>query len=103
MESMKLATWDGEAWRERARCRDVDPSLFFPVGVTGEAEVQIRRAKQLCRECCVQFECLEFALRTNQEYGIWGGKDEQERRLIRRIRRLQRRNAGAFAKAASVG
>jgi len=97
VESMKLATWDGEAWRERARCRDVDSSLFFPVGVTGEAEVQTRKAKRVCGDCCVRLECLEFALRTNQEYGIWGGKDEEERRLIRRIRRLQRRTVGQYA------
>ncbi|ACU53779.1 transcription factor WhiB [Acidimicrobium ferrooxidans DSM 10331] len=91
MESMKLATWDCEDWRVRAHCRDVDPGLFFPVGVTGEAEVQIRRAKRVCADCDVRLECLEFALRTNQEFGIWGGKDEEERRVIRRIRRLQRR------------
>ncbi len=97
MESVKLATWDAESWRAQARCRDVDPALFFPVGVTGDAEVQIRQAKRVCRECAVRLECLEFALRTNQEYGIWGGKDEEERRIIRRIRRAQRRAVAQLA------
>jgi WhiB family redox-sensing transcriptional regulator len=91
MESARLATWDCDSWRERAKCKDVDPSLFFPVGVTGEAELQIRRAKEFCQTCPVSLDCLEFALRTNQEYGIWGGKDEEERRIIRRIRRMQRK------------
>lgn len=95
MESARLATWDHQSWRSQARCRDLDPSWFFPVGVTGEAEIQIRRVKEFCSECPVSLECLEFALRTNQEYGIWGGKDEEERRIIRRIRRLQRRAAVA--------
>lgn len=40
-------------------------------------------------------QCLEFALRTNQEYGIWGGKDEDERRVIRRMRRQSRKFAFA--------
>ncbi|MHB8190267.1 MAG: WhiB family transcriptional regulator [Ferrimicrobium sp.] len=91
MDSAKLATWDHEAWRSGARCRDVAPQLFFPVGVTGEAEVQIQHAKEFCFGCAVSLACLEFALRTNQEYGIWGGKDEEERRTIRRIRRIQRK------------
>ncbi|KJE76868.1 WhiB family transcriptional regulator [Ferrimicrobium acidiphilum] len=91
MESAKLATWDYEAWRSNAKCREMDPGWFFPVGVTGDAEIQIRRVKEFCAECAVSLECLEFALRTNQEYGIWGGKDEEERRMIRRIRRIQRR------------
>lgn len=91
MESAKLATWDYGSWRDSAKCRETNPSWFFPVGVTGDSEVQIRRVKEFCSACPVSLECLEFALRTNQEYGIWGGKDEEERRIIRRIRRVQRK------------
>lgn len=95
MESVKRATWNYEQWRPRAECRDLNPDLFFPIGVTGEAERQILRAKSVCGSCPVQMQCLEFALRTNQEYGIWGGKDEEERRVIRRMRRHQRKFAQA--------
>ena len=36
-------------WRNRAACLDVDdPELFFPVGNTGPALVQIERAKTVC-------------------------------------------------------
>ncbi len=72
------------SWRSRAICRDTDPDLFFPVGTTGHALVQIDRAKQVCGECPVRVECLEFALETNQDSGIWGGTSEEERRAIRR-------------------
>ncbi|WP_082058546.1 MULTISPECIES: WhiB family transcriptional regulator [Acidithrix] len=92
---MKQATWNYEYWRPRALCKDYEPTLFFPVGVTGEAEVQIRSAKVVCARCPVAMQCLEFALRTNQEYGIWGGKDEEERRVIRRMRRQRRKLAAA--------
>jgi WhiB family redox-sensing transcriptional regulator len=67
-----------------AICRDTDPELFFPVGSTGQALLQIARAKEVCDECTVRTECLEFAIETNQDTGIWGGTSEEERRQIRR-------------------
>lgn len=79
-------------WREHALCRDTDPELFFPVGTTGKALVAIDKAKQVCGECPVRLSCLDFALETNQDSGIWGGLSEEERRTIRRERaaRLKR-------------
>ena len=81
--SLALANAD-YSWRTRAICRDTDPDLFFPVGTTGQALVQIARAKEVCGECPVQNDCLEYALETNQDAGIWGGLDEEQRRNIRR-------------------
>jgi WhiB family transcriptional regulator, redox-sensing transcriptional regulator len=82
------------SWRDRALCRDTDPELFFPVGTTGTALTQIDRARQVCGECEVRSECLDFALETNQDSGIWGGLSEEERRVIRRQRALRRRALG---------
>ena len=81
--SLALANAD-YTWRRGAICRDTDPDLFFPVGTTGYALVQIDRAKQVCDECPVRVECLEYALETNQDSGIWGGTSEEERRTLRR-------------------
>lgn len=89
--------WDDAGWRDESACRDLDPDLFFPVGVTGPAIEQIEAAKSLCTECPVQVDCLEFALATNQEYGVWGGTTEDERRVIRRRRRQAMRAAAARA------
>lgn len=83
--SLALAHAD-YAWRDEALCRDTDPDLFFPVGTTGQALVQIERAKRVCGECPVRMDCLDFALATNQDAGIWGGTSEDERRLLRRQR-----------------
>jgi len=74
-------------WRDRAACRDTDPDLFFPVGTTGLALDQIAAAKAVCQECNAIELCLEFALATNQDSGVWGGTSEEERRSIRRARR----------------
>ena len=82
-----------DEWREFAACRDTDPDLFFPVGTTGPAIEQIANAKAVCAECEVAEPCLEFALNTNQDSGIWGGTSEDERRQIRRRRAAARRRA----------
>lgn len=98
MESPR--SWDANlAWRQESACRDIDPNLFFPVGVTGPAVDQIAAAKSICALCPVQSECLEFAITTNQEFGVWGGTSEDERRVLRRQWRArvreQRRAAAA--------
>ena len=71
-------------WRVDAACRDTDPALFFPVGTTGPAVDQIASAKQVCYSCLCKDACLDFALSTNQDTGVWGATSEEERRVIRR-------------------
>jgi WhiB family redox-sensing transcriptional regulator len=72
-------------WRERAACRRVDPELFFPVAPAGPALDQIAEAKRLCLGCPVRKPCLDWALRNDIEFGIWGGLTETDRLVIRRI------------------
>jgi WhiB family redox-sensing transcriptional regulator len=85
-------------WRQHAACNGCDVELFFPVGVTGPAIDQIEAAKAVCHTCPVRAECLDFALVTNQECGVWGGASEEERRRLRRSwlaqRRLRLQNSG---------
>ena len=82
-------------WRTAAACIDVDPELFFPLGSTGAAQEQIDAAKTVCAGCPVIEPCLEWALSTNQDAGVWGGLTEEERRSLRRSRmRRRRRLAG---------
>ncbi|MDQ2875677.1 MAG: WhiB family transcriptional regulator [Actinomycetota bacterium] len=71
-------------WRHHALCRDVDPELFFPIGNTGPALHQIDEAKQVCQRCPVMDSCLEWALETGQDSGVWGGLSEDERRALKR-------------------
>ena len=85
--------WDDDEWRRRALCRDTEPDLFFPVGTTGAALEQIEAAKQVCGGCEARDPCLEFALVTNQESGIWGGTSEEERRKLRKAWLARRRRA----------
>ena len=71
-------------WQDRAACFGVDPDIFFPIGSTGPALEQIETARRICTACEVNDECLEFALATNQEAGVWGGTTEEERRKLRK-------------------
>jgi WhiB family redox-sensing transcriptional regulator len=70
-----------EAWQDDANCLGVDPDLFVP-----ERGASTREAKEVCRGCVVREDCLEFALRNGEKFGIWGGLSERERRRIRRQR-----------------
>ncbi|MFI1700624.1 WhiB family transcriptional regulator [Streptomyces bobili] len=77
--------------RPRAACTGEDPELFFPIGNTGPALLQIEDAKAVCRRCPLRESCLEGALERN-ELGVWGGTDEDERRRMKR-RAARRRTA----------
>lgn len=74
-------------WRRRAACRLMPADMFFPVGTSGMAIEEVLAAKAVCSGCEVSGPCLDFALETRQEFGVWGGTDEDERRdLFRRTR-----------------
>ncbi|MGH8901564.1 MAG: WhiB family transcriptional regulator [Egibacteraceae bacterium] len=91
-QSDRSATIDAlPTWRTEAACLDEDPELFFPSGTTGSALDQVERAKAVCRRCPVAAQCLAWALGTNQQDGVWGGRSEDERRTLRRTQLRQRR------------
>jgi WhiB family transcriptional regulator, redox-sensing transcriptional regulator len=71
-------------WRDKAACLTADPELFLPVGNTGPAVDQIDKAKSVCARCSVTEQCLQYALETNQDSGVWGGLSEDERRALKR-------------------
>lgn len=78
-------------WRHEAACLTEDPELFFPIGNTGPALVQIEEAKAVCRRCPVTEACLKWAIDTGQDAGVWGGMSEDERRALKRRRARARR------------
>lgn len=69
-----------------AACRDADPELFFhPDGEAGKARRERTEAAQAyCRTCRIQADCLQFALATLQDFGIWGGQGENQRKTLLR-------------------
>lgn len=66
-----------------APCQSTDPDTFFPDATDYN---QINIAKSFCKECdaVTKSACLSFAIDNSIHYGVWGGKSEAERKLIRR-------------------
>ncbi len=89
-------------WRHHAACREVDPEGFFPIGNTGPALLQIEEAKQVCRRCPVMESCLQWAVESGQDAGVWGGMSEDERRAYKRRAARVRARAHAGRPAAQA-
>jgi WhiB family redox-sensing transcriptional regulator len=70
-----------EDWKPRSACLDADPAIFYPTKTgRSSANSSTTQAKAICRACPVREECLEYALRHREKFGIWGGLSERERR-----------------------
>lgn len=80
---MELA-FKPEPWTERAICGPQQADEWFPEVSARDAA---KRTKEFCRNCPVKAQCLDFALRNNEQFGIWGGTSVTERRLLRRAQR----------------
>jgi WhiB family redox-sensing transcriptional regulator len=77
-------------WQSNARCAEVDPEIFFP-----ERGGSSKKAREVCSDCEVSAQCLEYALNNKEQFGIWGGTSERERRRLRKERTLRRLRAAS--------
>jgi WhiB family redox-sensing transcriptional regulator len=66
-----------EAWMDDAACTGRDPELFYPERKSDT------EAKLCCYDCPVREKCLQIALE-RYEVGIWGGTNDEQRKLLRR-------------------
>jgi WhiB family redox-sensing transcriptional regulator len=69
-------------WRDEAACATTDPDAFF-----SKNSHDIPRVQAICARCPVRIQCAQFAIRTGQNWGVWGGMTQTE------LRRLRTRNA----------
>lgn len=63
---------------------NIPTEVFFP---DQDHLGKIAYAKAICSVCSNKDECLEVALENREEFGIWGGCTESDRRTIR-VRRV---------------
>ena len=76
-------------WQQLAACRTLDTELFFPPvqpEPRAQREERESQAKAICAACPVREPCLDWALRTEEPHGVWGGRTEHERRQLLALR-----------------
>lgn len=74
-----------ELWMEDAACRnDKVADLFFhPENERGSAKYnRDHKAKAVCAKCDVLDKCLDYVLKHNEPYGVWGGLSEDDRKAM---------------------
>lgn len=72
---------------EAPLCASVGGDFWFPEREDGGTNTEMVMAKSICRQCPHQVECAEWGIQ-NEDFGIWGGLTESNRRAIRRQRRI---------------
>jgi WhiB family transcriptional regulator, redox-sensing transcriptional regulator len=85
MSTLDIAWQPHTGWRQHAACHRIDPAMFFgPDRLEGRLERREREraAKSICAHCPVRSLCREYALRTREPHGIWGGLTELDRRRM---------------------
>ena len=76
-------SYPADYWDE-AVCATVDTDIFFPERA-GKDQPHISQVKAICMECPIRAKCLEFALRENQQHGVWGGMTYRERLQMKKL------------------
>lgn len=88
MSTRSDASWlwafpqEDTSWQAGAPCAQTDPELFFPE--PGECP---RTAVNMCASCDVREQCLDYAVRHDIRYGVWGGTTKEDRDQMRAGRR----------------
>lgn len=85
-ESANTIELERPDWQSRSNCRG-KTDLFFATATGRKATEHLTRAermaKQICAECKVKDECLQFALDADERHGVWGGLNTIERDIVR--------------------
>lgn len=64
-----------EDWRNHAACKGEDSSIFY----LEDGQRPSKKLRDMCANCQVRVECLHYAIKNNEQYGIWGGLGHRKR------------------------
>jgi WhiB family transcriptional regulator, redox-sensing transcriptional regulator len=71
-----------DSWLDDAGCTTVPVEVFYGTDDMPLTHREKEQAKYICSTCPVQPDCLAHSLKTRENWGIWGGLDERERRAL---------------------
>ena len=78
-----------QAWQANAECRGPQSVVFFPPPQFERKQERIERERRaICAGCAVQRDCLEYAIQIREPHGVWGGLNENERKIV--LERMER-------------
>lgn len=95
-------------WRDRAVCANTSQiDMWFPIGNTGPALVQIEAAKAACRRCPVLTNCEELLADMRRDLGdnlagVWAATSEDDRNRERNRARKAAERARQQAKRSAA-
>ena len=86
-------------WMAKAPCRGseaffVDDGIDFPRAIS-QKRVTYPDARRICATCPFTGPCLEYAIASHAEFGLWAGLDPVERRQVVRDRERARNRVSA--------
>lgn len=70
---------------EKPVCMEIDPDLWF-----SSEWKDTNNAKKFCAICPLRKDCLTYALKANEQSGVWGGLTLTERRRLQAQGRSRR-------------
>lgn len=79
-----VGTLEERAWMDQGACKGMDPEVFHPEEEDPNYELLVTVAKDVCEDCPVIEDCLDWAMTRKEKFGIWGKKTALERHRIRR-------------------
>lgn len=80
LDSLISHQFANENWMLDGACVGADPEIFF--ATPGDHDTT-KAAVAYCRDCPVRVRCLEWALRTDSAWGVFGATTEKQRRQIK--------------------
>lgn len=82
--ALVLKNPDDGVWRDFASCKKMGNTEFFATFNNNgkESQQRLREVRAICNNCAVQKECLDFSVRNEIAYGIWGGLTATERKEL---------------------
>lgn len=76
--ALKIRDFERADWQEHAACRGKTNEFFLEGGKS------IKDAVAVCAACPVREDCLCYALRNEERFGVWGGLSPQQRQRLKR-------------------